>query len=209
MDKVLAVGNTLGEGFSVSDGMINQIKIDDNDVRYMIRHDAAIAPGNSGGALYKGEEVIGINVMIRFPHEIYYAIPINLAIPLLAYERTLLLRDIFPTNPELISQKSRQLFARNGQVPAAAQNNPGIWTLTSRFNPLEDLIIFLQAQQGRDLALSVMDSQGELKGYGDLRDMDYDLILISSENYQDVYINVLNYDNTPANFALKVYKIIW
>jgi len=211
MDKVLAVGNTLGEGFSVSDGMINQIKVSDRDVRYLIRHDAAIAPGNSGGALYRGDEVVGINVRGRVPYVVYYAIPINLAKALLKpqYDRKLLLADIFPTKLDLMIKKSKQLYTKTGQVPAASTQGAGKVYFQDKFYPLEDLIIILKAQKGRDLALTVQNSQGKLIGFGDLRKVDYDVILLSSDNYQAVYISVLNYDKTPANFAIGVYKILW
>jgi len=62
-EPVIAVGNALGFGQSVTSGIISAIgrEIDILDIP-MLQTDAAINPGNSGGALlnYKGE-VVGIN----------------------------------------------------------------------------------------------------------------------------------------------------
>lgn len=64
-DQVVAIGNALGFGQSVTSGVISaldrEVTIDDTTATLM-QTDAAINPGNSGGALFnmKGE-VIGIN----------------------------------------------------------------------------------------------------------------------------------------------------
>lgn len=64
-DQVVAIGNALGFGQSVTSGVISaldrEVTIDDTTTTLM-QTDAAINPGNSGGALFnmKGE-VIGIN----------------------------------------------------------------------------------------------------------------------------------------------------
>ena len=64
-DQVVAIGNALGFGQSVTTGIISavdrEVTIDDTTAT-LLRTDAAINPGNSGGALFnmKGE-VIGIN----------------------------------------------------------------------------------------------------------------------------------------------------
>ncbi|WP_461470683.1 Do family serine endopeptidase [Pararhodobacter sp.] len=69
-DWVLAVGNPLGQGFSVSAGIISargralQGNYDD-----FIQTDAAINRGNSGGPLFNMEgEVIGVNTAILSPN---------------------------------------------------------------------------------------------------------------------------------------------
>jgi serine protease Do len=68
-DWVLAIGNPLGQGFSVSAGIISarnrtlQGSYDD-----FIQTDAAINRGNSGGPLFNmGGEVIGVNTAILSP----------------------------------------------------------------------------------------------------------------------------------------------
>lgn len=69
-DWVLAVGNPLGQGFSVSAGIVSargralQGNYDD-----FIQTDAAINRGNSGGPLFNmGGEVIGVNTAILSPN---------------------------------------------------------------------------------------------------------------------------------------------
>jgi serine protease Do len=90
-DYVLAIGNPLGMGQTVTMGIVsakNRVigeKLGDVDPRYedFIQTDAAINQGNSGGPLFnfKGE-VVGINSAIINPGvamNVGFAIPINLA----------------------------------------------------------------------------------------------------------------------------------
>jgi serine protease Do len=90
-DYVLAIGNPLGLGQTVTMGIVsakNRVigeKLGDMDPRYedFIQTDAAINQGNSGGPLFnfKGE-VIGINSAIINPGvamNVGFAIPINMA----------------------------------------------------------------------------------------------------------------------------------
>jgi hypothetical protein len=211
MDKVLAVGNSLCKKLAVTEGTVNQIIRDerDNDV-VQIRHSAPIAPGNSGGALFKGNMVAGINVATRPPWQIHYAIPINKLKPLLdpKYDRTLYLPDIFPTNAESIIKKGKLADALTQQVPAAAENKPSVWSTQYEFLPLEDLAIFLDSP-GKDLALAVLNSQGEIIGFSDFRGVNYEILFMSSDHYQKVTIAVMNSDPTPANFGLKIFSILW
>jgi hypothetical protein len=209
MDRVLSVGNTLGERLAVTDGMINQVKTNDRGMRYQIRHSAAIAPGNSGGALYKGDKVIGINVAIRFPYAIYYAIPVNLAILGLNYNREVLFRNAFPTDVRSMLKKSRLIISKSDTVWGKTKKSPGSTGYKTWLCPLEDYIIYLKAQKGRDLAVSVKNSKGKLIGYGDLRNVDYEFILLSSDYYQKVDIDIYNFDKKQANFAIQKYIIEW
>jgi serine protease Do len=90
-DYVLAIGNPLGLGQTVTMGIVsakNRVigeKLGDVDPRYedFIQTDAAINQGNSGGPLYNFRgEVIGINSAIINPGiamNVGFAIPINLA----------------------------------------------------------------------------------------------------------------------------------
>lgn len=63
-EKVIAIGNPLGLGFSVSEGIvsaINRVQADNNLPAY-IQTDASLNPGNSGGPLINTDgNVIGIN----------------------------------------------------------------------------------------------------------------------------------------------------
>lgn len=88
-EQVVAIGNALGYGQSVTTGIVSALdrQIDDSeDSTKLIQTDAAINPGNSGGALLnmKGE-VIGINSSKFASTEVEgmcYAIPINTASPI-------------------------------------------------------------------------------------------------------------------------------
>ena len=88
--QVVAIGNALGYGQSVTTGIISalerEVKID-NLASKLIQTDAAINPGNSGGALLnmKGE-VIGINSAKFASSQVEgmgYAIPISTATPII------------------------------------------------------------------------------------------------------------------------------
>ena len=81
---VLAVGNPLGVGTSVSSGIISAIdrKVTTDGVTYnLIQTDAAINSGNSGGALVNSQgQVIGINTLKVSGNGVEgmgFAIPIN------------------------------------------------------------------------------------------------------------------------------------
>lgn len=89
-DQVIAIGNALGYGQSVTTGIISakdrEVTIDGITAN-LIQTDAAINPGNSGGALLnmKGE-VIGINSSKFASTQVEgmgYAIPISTAQPIL------------------------------------------------------------------------------------------------------------------------------
>lgn len=88
--QVVAIGNALGYGQSVTSGCISALdrKISGEDSGItLIQTDAAINPGNSGGALLnmKGE-LIGINSVKYASYDVEgigYAIPISTASPIL------------------------------------------------------------------------------------------------------------------------------
>ena len=87
-EMVIAIGNALGYGQSVTVGYISALDrtIEGVDMT-LIQTDAAINPGNSGGALLNTSgEVVGVN-SIKFADELVegmgYAIPISDAIPVI------------------------------------------------------------------------------------------------------------------------------
>ena len=88
--QVVAIGNALGYGQSVTTGIISALEreVDIDDLaRKLIQTDAAINPGNSGGALLNMRgEVIGINSAKMASSQIEgmgYAIPISTATPII------------------------------------------------------------------------------------------------------------------------------
>ena len=84
-DQVVAIGNALGEGQSVTVGYVSalnrSIVVDNTEYTNLIMTDAAINPGNSGGALLNASgKVIGINSAKYSSEEVEgmgYAIPIS------------------------------------------------------------------------------------------------------------------------------------
>lgn len=89
-EMVIAIGNALGYGQSVTVGYISalarEVTVDDVTLN-LIQVDAAINPGNSGGALLNANgEVIGINSVKYSSTDVEgigYAIPISEVIPII------------------------------------------------------------------------------------------------------------------------------
>jgi serine protease Do len=78
-EPVFAVGNALGEGIVIRDGLLTSLTPEDQDGRWKwLRYSAATSPGNSGGPLLNAEgEVIGV-VIGKSPSEnLNYALPIE------------------------------------------------------------------------------------------------------------------------------------
>jgi serine protease Do len=78
-DPVLAVGNALGEGIVIRDGLYTSATAEEQDNRWKwIRFSAAASPGNSGGPLLDIDgQVIGI-VIGKSPNEnLNYSLPIS------------------------------------------------------------------------------------------------------------------------------------
>ncbi len=90
-EQVVAIGNALGYGQSVSSGIVSALnrEVTDSDgtTRKVIQTDASINPGNSGGALLNMEgELIGINeakLVDESVEGVGYAIPMSTAEPIL------------------------------------------------------------------------------------------------------------------------------
>jgi hypothetical protein len=213
-DKVLAIGNPLHMGLNMTEGMVSQVVKDDHNRVDMIVHTAQIAPGNSGGALYRGDKVIGVNVAMRLIPNLgasgfNMAIPINKVKNLMnpQYNKIVRFEDAFPVDPTLIVQKAQLIAANNGQVPAASGNNPGMTSYRVSFNSLEDMVILLESP-GRDLALVATDGQ-QMIGCGDLPEEGFEALFMSSDHPKDIEIRVVNFDSKPANFGLKISSIRW
>lgn len=90
-EQVVAIGNALGYGQSVTSGWISalnrSVEMDSGTTAELIQTDAAINPGNSGGALLNlNGELIGINSAKYADNAVEgmgYAIPISKAQPIL------------------------------------------------------------------------------------------------------------------------------
>jgi S1-C subfamily serine protease len=90
-DPVVAIGNALGLGLSVSVGILSatgrQVRTDTTSIEDVLQTDAAINPGNSGGPLLDADgRLIGINTAIAGnAQNIGFAIPIDQAVPFIDY----------------------------------------------------------------------------------------------------------------------------
>ena len=213
MDEVIAVGNPQGSGINVTRGEVSQVRKDNNNKPAFIVHTAQIAPGSSGGALYKERDVIGINVSMAMlrqfqaPSGFFFAIPINNAKRLIQNTNLFSLENVFPTNVQAILNKWRELDAATGQAPAKSGEDPGVYSFTYELLPLQDYLIVIESP-GRDLVLKIDSPRGCI-GLGDQRIVDFEGVFISSENREQIRISILNYDETVANFGLKIGMIIW
>ena len=90
-EQVVAIGNALGYGQSVSSGYLSAknrgVKTESGETEGLLQTDAAINPGNSGGALLNMQgQLIGINSAKYADTQVEgmgFAIPINKAAPIL------------------------------------------------------------------------------------------------------------------------------
>lgn len=211
LQPVVAVGNGLCQNLSATTGHINQTPRDERTGRiFSLRHDAVIAPGNSGGALYRGREVVGVNVSLdRRAGGIYYAVPVNELKRLLGpeYDRQVLLRDAFNLENAL-KNKTRQLHAVTGQVPGGSDGKNGLWALDYQFDKLTDYVIVVESP-GRDLNIAVYSGDQPI-GLGAAQGSATDGVVISSDYPQNVRIFVLNPNQgQAARFGLAIYAINW
>jgi serine protease Do len=100
-DRVLAIGNPLGVGVSVSAGIVSALHrhISTNPSDDFVQTDAAINHGNSGGALVNGAgEVIGVNTAFLSDHANGGSLGIGFAIP--ASEATAEVNRLKDCNPQ-------------------------------------------------------------------------------------------------------------
>jgi len=82
-DRVIAIGNPKGLELTLTDGIVESVRLDPQNGYRFIQHQAPISPGSSGGPLLnmKGE-VIGINAFgVRDAQNLNGAIPINYVKP--------------------------------------------------------------------------------------------------------------------------------
>jgi hypothetical protein len=213
LDKVLAVGNTLSQGLAVSEGIVNQVirhqQYENQIVAF--RHSATVAPGNSGGALYRDKEVIGVNFLIRRDYPIYYAIPVNAMKSLIqqAGDSIAPLTEVFLPELPAIVKKAEQIGAKSGRVEAKSAQDPAVWKIKIDLDRLTDFAISLKGPEDRDLDLVIWNEEGKLIGYGGSNEKGRELVLLSNDHDQTATIGVLNFDDTPAEFGLAVYRILW
>jgi hypothetical protein len=113
-DKVLAIGNPMGQQYSLSDGIISQMS--ENIVRKLIQFTCPISSGSSGGPLLnlKGE-VVGIVTRTLFPTDgvSFVSQNINFAIGINQIKRMLANSTKMPLNTFLNKNKENRSWAQN------------------------------------------------------------------------------------------------
>ena len=214
MDKTLAVGNPRGQGINVTEGSISQLVRDEDNRIAKLQHTAAITGGNSGGALYRGQEVIGVNVTTWTGTQFHQAIPINLVKPLLEskQDKNLPLREVFGIST--IAQKARQIDARNGTVPAARGNDPGTLTLPFDLHPLGTYLFVVKPGQGKNLPFFIWagdPDQPYVLGCNNKIASNINGLFVEPPFIQNlrVGITLANATATPTDFGLESYLIVW
>ncbi|MEJ2508363.1 MAG: trypsin-like peptidase domain-containing protein [Gammaproteobacteria bacterium] len=210
-DMVLAVGNPHGAGLNITEGKVTQVVRDDERHPVLIRHTAAIAGGNSGGALYEGHYVVGVNSATWSGTQFHIAVPINEVKPLLAsrYNRLLRLKNVFLPTLDNIRSRLKSVGSVSGTVPAAGSDGkPGQWTGTIQLNRLTDYLFIVRAAQQADLNFVVATPQKPI-GLGATNAKGIEVVAISNEYATPASIIVVNPYNSPINMALSVYKITW
>ena len=82
-DRVIAIGNPKGLELTLTEGIVESVRLDPQNGYRFIQHQAPISPGSSGGPLINmNGEVVGINAFgIRDAQNLNGAIPVNYVKP--------------------------------------------------------------------------------------------------------------------------------
>ena len=160
-DPVVAIGNALGYGQSVTSGIISaknrDVQTKEGVSKGLIQTDAAINPGNSGGALLNMQgELIGINVAKYADTDVEgmgYSIPSSAAEGILSSLSNLTARDKVPEGEQgVLGVQVKDIDAQTAESFAMPK---GIYI----FKVLEDTGAENSAIQERDI-ITKLDGQG-------------------------------------------------
>ena len=160
-DPVVAIGNALGYGQSVTSGIISaknrDVQTKEGVSKGLIQTDAAINPGNSGGALLNMQgELIGINVAKYADTDVEgmgYSIPSSAAEGILSSLSNLTTRDKVPESEQgVLGVQVKDIDAQTAESFAMPK---GIYI----FKVLEDTGAENSAIQERDI-ITKLDGQG-------------------------------------------------
>ena len=160
-DPVVAIGNALGYGQSVTSGIISaknrDVQTKEGVSKGLIQTDAAINPGNSGGALLNMQgELIGINVAKYADTDVEgmgYSIPSSAAEGILSSLSNLTTRDKVPEGEQgVLGVQVKDIDAQPAESFAMPK---GIYI----FKVLEDTGAENSAIQERDI-ITKLDGQG-------------------------------------------------
>lgn len=216
LDRVLAVGNTLGLGLNFTRGDVSQIVRNDYGQPVMIRHTAQIAPGNSGGPLYRGTAVVGVNEAVNVSRVgqtgFAVAVPINIVKPMLSRKQLIPLDQLFRPDLKNILSRAKSIYSTTGTASPAKGtdiNDWGVWSAGGvTLQPLTDYLFTAIAPKGVDLDIMVFSGK-HLVGYGAAKVGGVEFVAISTENAMPVNIVVLNPNGNAVKFGFTLSKIQW
>lgn len=150
-DFVFPIGNALGRGKTMTQGMISaqnkEINIDGKNLT-VIQTDAAINPGNSGGALMNTEgEVVGVNtakLSSAAIEGIGYAIPSNIVIDIAnqIIENGYVERPYFGIIGKTITEETKKIYGLNFDGVLVVQVEEGSNAEKSRLKSGDIIISF-------------------------------------------------------------------
>ena len=120
-DRIYAIGNPLGMDYSVSDGLISQVRQLSAELT-ILQISAPISQGSSGGPLFNQfGEVIGVTTMIVTQGQnINLAVPGNYLVPMVKQEQAIALADFAKATSELAhahGEGSQDETAGSGDAP--------------------------------------------------------------------------------------------
>jgi len=214
-DKVLAVGNPLGNGLNITEGIVSQASRDDLNHMKRITHTATITSGNSGGALYSKDEIIGVNVAIQVNPTVggatgfNYAIPINKAKGLLTgHDRLVPLESAFPSSLDQIMKKAKSIKEHKGKCAGSKGEKAGTSVFSMELTKLTDYMIAVESP-GKRLAVVAMNSRNNPIGIGNKDQLGYQGLLIGAQDSEKCNFVVLNRNAEPADFVVKIYQLKW
>ena len=104
-DKVYAIGNPLDLAYSVSDGLVSQVRQLSSDLT-ILQISAPISVGSSGGPLFNQfGEVIGVTTaIVTEGQNINLAVPANYLVPMLKQPQTIALAEFAKATADLAAQ---------------------------------------------------------------------------------------------------------
>jgi hypothetical protein len=204
LDRVLAVGNPRGEGINVTEGGVSQIVNDDRRKPLIVRHTAPITGGNSGGALYRGREVVGINVATWPGTQFHQAVPVNIAKELLQFTEPVLLANAFSPQRAFSPNDLIHLDSVNGSLEP--NGSAGV----IKFLPgLTDYVFVVTTAEDANVDLLIADSQGGLFACSANPNLGAEALVKTVDYPQEVQIMIVNSTDQYVPAVLDIYRVKW
>ena len=175
-----------------------------NNRRSFIKHTAAITGGNSGGALYRGREVVGVNVATWTGTQFHQAVPVNIAKELLQYTEPVLLSNVFSPERAFSTNDLIHLDTVTGSL------EPQGSAAVIRFLPgLTDYVFLATTADDADVDLIITNSQGQLIGCSGLQNPGSEVLVKTIDYPQEVSILILSSSDHHIPVVLDIFKVKW